>query len=69
MTAWPPVTWISSSIDGREHAIGEEEIAGGRWQRSGVYRAMCGSVVVPTALTAPPGRRCQRCSADGSPPG
>ncbi len=61
---WPasPPIWMTNSTDHREHAIGEEELAAGHWQKSGIYRAMCGSTLTPAALTMPPGRRCQGCS-------
>ena len=57
-----PLIWMTSSTDHREHAIAEEELVAGHWQRSGIYRAICGSVVTSAALTTPPGRRCQHCA-------
>lgn len=52
-------TWITD-VDGpdhAEHAVADEELTG----RLGRYTAVCGSVVHPAPMAAPPGWRCMRC--------
>jgi hypothetical protein len=50
--------WMTT-VDGRDHAVTDEEMAVGH----GVYRAVCTMRVLPEPLVAPPGPRCPRCVA------
>jgi len=54
----PLVVWVTSGVDGTEHAVNEEQIAPAR---TGVYAARCGVRVVAAALAAPELRRCPDC--------
>jgi hypothetical protein len=55
------VVWMTCVLDGREHAVREEEFAAGT--AHGRYRAACQRLLAPRALTAPPGTRCLICAA------
>lgn len=48
--------------DHTEHAVSDVDFAASR--HTGFYRSVCGHVVAPGALSAPPGSRCPLCSAD-----
>ncbi len=53
------VIWITSVLDGRDHAVIDGPTGTDLGQ--GQYPALCGHVITPHALAAPPGRRCQHC--------
>lgn len=55
------VTSVSMTCtgDGRDHWIRDELPGGAR--SSGRYRAVCGRLVIPAPLVAPPGRACPAC--------
>lgn len=50
--------WMTT-VDGRDHAVTDEEIAASK----GVYRTVCAGNVLPAPLVAAPGPRCPRCVA------
>lgn len=52
--------WITCVSDRREHAVSESDFAAG--VADGLYRAVCGHVVLPRALVSPCGPRCSACS-------
>ncbi|WP_134664045.1 hypothetical protein [Amycolatopsis sp. CFH S0078] len=54
------VTWFTSGADGYSHAVTDEE-AGRGFQLGADPEAVCGHVVTPVPLAAPPGRGCPRC--------
>lgn len=58
-------TPLTGQVDGVEHEIADADLAAGRG--SGRYRAVCGVVVAPAALTARPGRPCRACAAEVDP--
>ncbi|GDY30852.1 hypothetical protein [Gandjariella thermophila] len=55
-------TWFSSQTDGQDHAVLDVAFAEAR-ARGIDYAGLCGHVVWPAPLWAPPGRRCARCTA------
>lgn len=55
-------TWFSSQRDGQDHAVLDVDFAEAR-ARGLDYAGLCGHVVWPSPLWAPPGRRCARCTA------
>lgn len=55
------VTAMTSVRDGREHAVADSEFVPSR--RGGRYLALCGHLVVPGSMAAPPGRPCPGCVA------
>jgi hypothetical protein len=55
------VTAMTSVRDGLEHAVADSEFVPSR--HGGRYRAVCGCLVVPGSLAAPPGRPCPGCVA------
>lgn len=55
--------WMTSTMDGAEHAIMDEQMTAGLAAGRGVYAALCGAQVIAASLAAPPGRRCARCVA------
>uniref|UniRef100_UPI003F4999E9 hypothetical protein n=1 Tax=Pseudonocardia sp. CA-138482 TaxID=3240023 RepID=UPI003F4999E9 len=55
------VTAMTSVADGLEHAIADSEFVPSR--HGGRYRAVCGHLVVPGSMSAPPGRPCPPCVA------
>lgn len=58
-------TALTGQGDGVEHEIADADLVAGRG--SGRYRAVCGVVVAPAALTARPGRPCRACAAEVDP--
>lgn len=56
------------AVDGREHLIGDGDMARGMDLGAGNYRAMCGSTVLAGCLSAPPTALCSRCIAASVPP-
>jgi hypothetical protein len=54
-------TWFSSQTDGQDHAVLDVAFAEARL-RGVDYAALCGHVVWPAPLWAPPGHRCARCT-------
>lgn len=55
-----PLLHVACVSDGRDHWISEAQLVDAR--PSGRYRAVCGRLVLPTALVTPPGRVCSACS-------
>jgi hypothetical protein len=49
---------MTNTADGTAHAVLESEIAG---NRTGLYRATCGNLVIAGSLCDPHGRRCWAC--------
>jgi hypothetical protein len=54
---------VTSVVDGLDHAVSDENMAAGIEAGRGQYRAVCGAVVVPDALSVPPRRLCSGCNA------
>jgi hypothetical protein len=52
---------VRSTTDDLDHAVTDEAMAAGVEAGEGQYLAVYGEVVVPDALTAPPGRSCPAC--------
>lgn len=52
-------TWFTSSVDGLDHAVTDEEFAEHRPEPE----AVCGVVIMLTPMECPPGQRCPRCVA------
>lgn len=57
------VSWHRSDIDGRDHAVTDEEFSRGWRDALGRYEGLCGHVVLPTSMLVAPGRPCVRCRA------
>jgi hypothetical protein len=55
-------------VDGWDHAVTDDNMAAGIAAGQGRYRAMCGVVITPDALTVPPGHLCPRCRTVAYPP-
>jgi hypothetical protein len=55
--------WMTSTMDGAEHAIMADAMTAGLAARNRLFAALCGTQVVAASMTAPPGRRCARCVA------
>ncbi len=51
--------WVTSVSDRLDHAVTLEEMYSAR--TTGRMVAACGAILIPAALSAPPGRRCGRC--------
>jgi hypothetical protein len=56
-------TWHTSSVDGLDHAVTDEDLTNGTGKRAGRYAAVCGHEVLATLMSNPPGTRCPRCVA------
>lgn len=52
------VVWVTSGVDGTEHAVSDEQMVAGR---SGVFAARCGVQVIAASMVSPPLRRCIYC--------
>jgi hypothetical protein len=59
----PRPIWVTSIVDNADHAITHENMAAGITARTGTYRALCRTTVVPPAMTEPPAGRCPYCAA------
>jgi hypothetical protein len=55
------VTAMTSVVDDLEHAVADSDFVPSR--HGGRYRAVCGHLVVPGSMAAPPGRPCPGCVA------
>jgi hypothetical protein len=55
-------------VTGIDHAVTDEDMSTGMAAGQGVFRAICGVLVTPDALTAPPRRVCPGCWAVMRPP-
>jgi hypothetical protein len=58
----PRWTTVTSGEDGYAHEVADPVLAAGA-VAAGRFVALCGRLVVPAALTAPPGRPCLLCAA------
>lgn len=58
-------TTVTSGEDGFAHAVADPVLAAGAG-RAGRFVAACGRLVVPAALSAPPGQPCLLCAAGTS---
>jgi hypothetical protein len=56
-------TWHTCSVDGRDHAVTDEQMAAGVAGDTGHYTAVCTHDVLVTPMICPPGPRCPRCVA------
>lgn len=54
------VTWFLCMIDGRDHAVTDEDFATGRG-RGGRCESLCGHLVMTGSAMLSPGPRCVRC--------
>jgi hypothetical protein len=54
---------MTCTRDRREHAVPDTEFELERLTKSGIYRALCGYLVLPGSLLSPPGRACRACLA------
>jgi hypothetical protein len=58
------VAWHRCVLDGRDHAVTDEEFARGRKEHTqGRYESVCGHVVLIGSMLLPPGPVCARCHA------
>ncbi len=57
---------MTCTEDHREHVVTDQAFLAGQRTQQGVYHALCGHLVAPRALTAPPGQRCPHCLARAS---
>ncbi|GAA3362209.1 hypothetical protein [Saccharopolyspora gregorii] len=60
---------MTSAHDGRDHLVGEAEMAEGLAGRQGRYRARCGLLVLVAELSRPPALPCPRCREADRRPG
>jgi hypothetical protein len=64
VTAYRPrPIWVTSIVDNADHAITHDDMAAGITSRTGTYRALCRTTVIPPAMTEPPRARCPYCAA------
>lgn len=56
---------MTAAGDGLEHEITPDELSAGR--APGRYRALCGAVITPAALTVPAGVPCRACAVESAP--
>lgn len=57
------VTWQRCMCDGRDHAVTDEEFAGGALRHDGRYESVCGHVVTLGSAMLPRGPVCSHCHA------
>jgi len=55
--------WVTSLVDGADHAVTDENMCAGMADRTGTYVAWCGARVVPPSMCEPSCGRCRRCVA------
>jgi hypothetical protein len=61
--ARPIIVPVTSVIDGTDHAVDIDAMAAGILAGHGRYIAVCGIVIEPAAMSAPPMRQCLACQA------
>ena len=63
-TAEPPngSVELTCARDGLTHRVDEPAYTAGLAGRRGIFRAVCGAVVLAGSLVTPPGRRCPTCA-------
>jgi len=54
-------TTVTSTVDGRDHLLGERATTAGLVAGHGEYTALCGRHVVAASLVTPPGPTCLDC--------
>ncbi len=54
-------TTVTSTVDGRDHLLGEQATTAGLVAGHGEYTALCGRPVVAASLVTPPGPTCLDC--------
>ncbi|MFC5108291.1 hypothetical protein [Kibdelosporangium philippinense] len=54
---------MTSITDDADHVVSNDSMEAGLTAGEGVYRADCGSIVVPPSLCEPPSHRCSCCRA------
>ncbi|MGQ0773894.1 MAG: hypothetical protein ACT4NY_05670 [Pseudonocardiales bacterium] len=57
----PRPATVTSTVDGRDHLVGEQAMTVGLLAGHGDYLAICGRVVVAAPMVVPPGRTCWEC--------
>jgi hypothetical protein len=55
--------WVTSTVDGADHAVTDTAMAAGLAARQGLFLASCGTGVAAAAMVTPPGQRCTQCQA------
>ncbi len=55
------VAWYRCAVDGREHAVTDEDFSTGMRHGSGRYRSLCGHQVTMDTTLAEPAPECVRC--------
>ena len=66
-----PMSAVGESVpmtaveDGLAHEVGAEDVSAG--SARGRYRALCGAVIGPVALTVPAGAPCRSCAVEVAP--
>jgi hypothetical protein len=55
--------WVTSTVDGADHAMTDKAMAAGLAAKRGVFLAVCSASVVAAPMIAPPGQPCARCQA------
>ena len=53
--------WVTSGMDGTEHAVSDEQMTAGLVGQTGVYVARCGERCVAASMVAPALLRCSDC--------
>jgi hypothetical protein len=59
----PRWVWVTSTVDGVDHAVTDTAMATGLAARRGLFLASCGTGIAAAAMVTPPGQRCMRCQA------
>jgi hypothetical protein len=54
-------TWVTSEVDGLEHAVTDEEMTAGINGFRSNYEAVCRHAFMPLPMVCPAGPRCARC--------
>ena len=55
------VTTVTDARDQRDHLVSDVEMDRGHRAGSGMFRTVCGAVIVAAALVCPPRSRCRQC--------
>lgn len=55
------VVWHGCVVDGLEHAVTDEEFAGGERRHLGSYVAVCGHITRPGSMLSPSRSTCSNC--------
>lgn len=53
--------WLTSVTGEADHAVTDEEMSAAMAEDTGLYRTLCGAIIIAAPLVCPPSPACRRC--------